>query len=131
MSTRVCTRVGNVAGCVRRSKLVVRAPARVSVRRRRRTALAVLDDGGDQAFDMLGGQSFVALDLLVIDLLAVLERAKAVTFDAAEMHENILAVGIHDEPETLFGIEPLDGSNRHGRSPYNKRKLFDHPACGI
>jgi hypothetical protein len=49
--------------------------------------------------------------LLVFHRLAIFERAKAFAFDATEMTEDILALGIQNKPKSLFGIEPLDGAD--------------------
>jgi len=70
-------------------------------------------------FDVLRQQTFFALDLFVLHLLAVFERTEAISVDAGVVDENILAVGIHDEPEALLRIEPLDGACRHDRPPTN------------
>jgi len=51
------------------------------------------------------------------------QRAEPIALDAAEMNEDVLAFGVHDEPETLLRIEPLDGTNRHGRPPTNARHV--------
>src|SRR5215207_1382836 len=67
--------------------------------------------------DVLGEQTFLALDLLVVDGFAVLQRAEPVAFDAGEVHEDVLPLGVDDEAEPFFRIEPLDVSLRHGRTP--------------
>src|SRR5687768_10069345 len=67
--------------------------------------------------DVLGEQPFLALDLLVVDGLAVLQRAESVAFDAGEVNEDVFPLRADDEPEALLRIEPLDVSLRHGRTP--------------
>src|SRR5688500_7728394 len=61
-----------------------RLPRRSSrLRRRNRSALG--GSGGGEALDVLRQQSLLPLDLLVIDLLAILEGAESVPFNAGEM----------------------------------------------
>src|SRR5688572_19833121 len=76
--------------------------------------------GGGGTLHVLRQQPLLALDLLVVHSLAVLERAKAVAFDAAEVYEDILAFRTDDEPETLLRIEPLDVAGRHSVLPHKK-----------
>src|SRR5581483_4454072 len=71
----------------------------------------------DQPPDVLGAEAFGAGDLLVIDLFPVLQRAEAISLDAAEVDKHILTILIQDEAEPLFGIKPLDGTDGHGRPP--------------
>src|SRR6202012_630877 len=60
--------------------------------------------------DGAGEEALGGLFLLVFDVFAVFERAEPAAFDAAEMDEDILALGAEDEAETLLRIEPLDGA---------------------
>src|SRR5687768_14614618 len=78
---------------------------------------------GCHPLDVLGEQPLLALDLLVVDGLAVLERTEPVALDAAEMDEHVLAVRVDDEPEPLLRIEPLDVASRHGKPP------TENPRC--
>src|SRR5689334_8161695 len=56
----------------------------------------------------------VALLGLVLDLGALVQRAVARTLNGAEVHEQVLAAFVRgDEPVTLVGVEPLDGSSCH------------------
>src|SRR5204863_5632290 len=53
---------------------------------------------------------------LELDLLAFAERAHAGALDSADMNERILAAIVRlDETEALLGVEPFNGSRRHGR----------------
>jgi hypothetical protein len=66
-----------------------------------------------QPFHVPGEQTLVSCDLLKLHLFAILERAETVPFDAAEVNEDILALRVENEAESLFGIEPLHGAGRH------------------
>src|SRR4051812_31476845 len=65
---------------------------------------------------MEGREALVAFDLLVIDFFAILEGAKAVSFDAGVVDEDVLAFGVDDEAETLLDVEPLHRANQHRSS---------------
>src|SRR4051812_7324240 len=49
---------------------------------------------------------------LEFDLLALFEAAIAVAFDGREVDENVGVPFAFDEPESLAGVEPLDGAAR-------------------
>src|SRR5688572_30947284 len=63
-----------------------------------------------QRLHFVGLHSLLALDDLEGDLLAFLQRLKAVTHDRPEVDEHILAALGGDEAESLGVVEPLDGA---------------------
>src|SRR5439155_1597812 len=118
------------AACWRRVK--PRRSGRLDGRSRRGPGGLMLQVLLLQPFHVLGEQTFFPLHLLVVDGFPVLEGSEPVAFDAGEVDEHVLPFGVDDKPEALLGIEPLDVSRRHGRSPTNARRESRAlaPACG-
>src|SRR3954471_1721828 len=81
--------------------------------------------------DVLREQPFLALDLLVVDRFAVLQRAEAVAFDAGEVNEDVFPLRAENEPEALLRVEPLDVSLRHGRTPTKRVEEARNPRVGF
>src|SRR2546423_724048 len=114
--TGVAPKVQNAPG--RTPNLSRRALAQVQPRGSRRLRRRLPGGLGlRHPLDVLGEQPFLALHLLIIDGLPVLEGAESVPFNAGEVNEDVLALGVDDEPEPLLGIEPLDVAGWHDRSP--------------
>jgi hypothetical protein len=64
--------------------------------------------------DVLGLGTLGALREVELDLLVLVERLVAAGLDGGVVDEHVLAaVILSDEAETLFGVEPLDGSLSH------------------
>src|SRR5208283_4077322 len=53
-----------------------------------------------------------------LDLLALLEGAKARALDVRVVDEDVVAVGAGQEAVPLFGVEELDGADRHVSSAF-------------
>jgi hypothetical protein len=60
-----------------------------------------------QADDVLRSRTFLTLDDIELDLLALVQRLEARSLDRAVVDEYVLATFPSDEAETLLGIEPL------------------------
>src|SRR5690242_3383908 len=70
--------------------------------------------------DVGGAEALTTRVVLHIELhpLALVELAVAARLDGAEVDEDILALLLRDEAETLGGVEPLDRAGRcHVRYP--------------
>src|SRR5215211_5141791 len=59
--------------------------------------------------------ALLALGDVELDGLAFFQRT--VALDGADVHEHVVAGLGFDEAIALVGVEPLDGSNRHGACP--------------
>ena len=62
-------------------------------------------------------QAFLPFLDLELDLLAFLEGAVATHLDCRVVDEHVRPIGLRDEAETLFSIEPFDSSGRHVGDP--------------
>src|SRR5687767_9337844 len=81
-------------------------PARPAAHRPREWLLADLD-----LDDFLRRRALLALDDVELDLLTLGEGLVALGLDGGVMDEAVLlTIGPGDEPETLFRVEPLDGT---------------------
>src|SRR4051812_43972001 len=68
---------------------------------------------------MQGTKPLVSFNLLVLDLLAILQRTEAVSLDAGVVNEYILPFGVENEAESLLHVEPLHRAYQH-RSSHNE-----------
>ena len=71
-------------------------------------------------FDYVCGlRATISIDDLEGDSLPLLQGTEAVTLNACEMDEHIIAIVAFDEAITFFRVEPFNRSKLHERSPYS------------
>jgi hypothetical protein len=67
--------------------------------------------------DVLGLQTFVALDHIELNDFAFIQGFEALSEDGGVMHEDILSRLFDDETEALLVVEPFDLAAGHKLSP--------------
>ncbi len=80
--------------------------------------------------NLRGSGTFLIFDEFVVYVLALFEAPIAFRLDRAEMHEDVLVhLRIDDETESLFVVEPLYCSSRHGVSVNNAKPNSTPQPC--